>query len=163
MHGMSMREWWQAMRNWWRNRLWWRGKKARLTPRMQTGRTGERHAVAHLRAQGWSIIARNWRNGKDEIDIVARDGPNLVFLEVKTRTSTGAVDETGMGYFAVNARKRQALSRACRAYLAGLSPKPAHFRFDIVEVKINGDGTRELLHHREIPLFPKHYHPGQSR
>ncbi|MDR2429952.1 MAG: YraN family protein [Puniceicoccales bacterium] len=153
-----MKQWWQTMRDWCLERLRWRGKR-RLTPRMQTGRAGERHAAAHLRAQGWGIVARNWQNGRDEIDIVARDGPSLVFIEVKTRASTGAVDEAGMGYFAVNARKRRALSRACRAYLSGLASKPAHFRFDIIEVKIKGDGTHELVHHRGIPLFPKHYRP----
>jgi putative endonuclease len=134
-----------------------------MRPRPQTaarrvGDAGELRAVQHLRSQGWRIVARNWRHGRDEIDVVAQDGANLVFVEVKTRTATGAVDDTGSGYFAVNTRKRHALARACRAYMEGLSRPPQHFRFDIIEVKLHPADASEVLHHRGIPLFTAHAH-----
>jgi len=53
------------------------------------GRFGEELAVAHLRAAGMEVLARNWRCREGELDVVARDGTELVFVEVKTRSSTG--------------------------------------------------------------------------
>lgn len=51
------------------------------------GRRGEDLAAAHLIASGLTIVERNWRCGQGEIDVVARDGDELVFVEVKTRSS----------------------------------------------------------------------------
>lgn len=51
------------------------------------GRYGEQRAAEHLAANGLEILARNWRCRAGEIDIVARDGPILVIVEVKTRSS----------------------------------------------------------------------------
>lgn len=51
------------------------------------GRRGEDLAVAWAQEQGWSVLARNWRGERGEIDVVARDGDCLVVLEVKTRSS----------------------------------------------------------------------------
>jgi putative endonuclease len=126
------------------------------TPATSLGNTGENQAAQHLRKLGWHIIIRNWRHRRDEIDIVARDGKDLVFIEVKTRTTTGS-----HGYHAVDKRKRNALARACCAYLNAL-PKPiSHYRFDIIEVKRNPTpqkekDTFEIVHHRNIPLFRSH-------
>ena len=57
------------------------------TPRGRLGRRGEDLAVDHLRRQGLSVLERNWRCARGEIDIVATDGTSLVFVEVKTRSS----------------------------------------------------------------------------
>jgi putative endonuclease len=127
--------------------------RRRRTSRQRTGEAGERHAVAYLRGLGWNIVVRNWRYGRDEVDIVAGDGPNLVFVEVKTRTDSGAVDDSGSGYFAVDKRKRRALARACRAYMRGLERAPQHFRFDIIEVKLRAGAVSALHHHRGVALF----------
>ena len=51
------------------------------------GRFGEQVAVEHLQAAGLVVLARNWRCRDGELDIVARDGSQLVFVEVKTRSS----------------------------------------------------------------------------
>jgi putative endonuclease len=99
------------------------------------------------------ILARNWRAGRDEIDLVCRDGNVLVFVEVKARVATALVP----GYFAVDKRKKQALRRACHAYLKRLRPKPVTFRFDIVEVSTTEGRKPEILHFENIPLFPKGY------
>lgn len=55
--------------------------------RKATGARGESTALAYLRHKGYSIVATNWRCRRGEIDIVARDGPALVFVEVRTRIS----------------------------------------------------------------------------
>ena len=137
----------------------WRTALAVLLPQRQSlGRQGEAEAARYLRRRGWRIAARNWRAGRDELDIVARDGENLVFVEVKTRhVPEGMLDPAGLGFYAVDAQKRRALLRACRAYLAALHYRPRHFRFDVIEIKIHKNGTRDLQHHQGVALFPKFF------
>lgn len=97
------------------------------------------------------ILARNWRHGRDEIDLVARDAETLVFVEVKTRPAHALVS----GYHAVDRRKKRALLRACRGYLAQLPRRPRTVRFDVVEV-VHRDGVVQEIHHFEnVPLFPR--------
>lgn len=125
-------------------------------------------------------MVRNWRNPADtreEIDLIclapagAGDGERtLVFVEVKARAAGARVS----GYHAVDRRKKRALLRACRAYLATLRPPPRHYRFDIVEVAHDGgpaasaafaalrldptlaseQGGRQVFHFASVPLFP---------
>jgi len=119
-----------------------------------TGRKGERAAESFLRREkGFRVVTRNWRAGQDEIDLVCLDGEVLVFAEVKTRAAGALVP----GYYAVNARKKRALKRACYTYLKQLRVKPTTFRFDVVEVNIQEDGSCEVLHFENVPLFPKGY------
>lgn len=98
------------------------------------------------------ILCRNFTAGKDEIDLVARDGETLVFVEVKTRSESdlhGAV-------FAVDARKRQALKRATEAYLHALKARPAAVRFDVVEVYVGAEKSAfRVVHHRALSLSRK--------
>jgi putative endonuclease len=153
-----MKRWLAAAREWVLGCF----SRKRLTPKMRSGRAGEDFAAKHLRGLGWKIVTRNWRRGRDEIDIVARDGPNLVFVEVKTRAT--AESQSGGGYSAVNRRKKQALFRACRAYMENMERTPAHFRFDIIEVEMLADGVPgELRHHQGVPLFPRHFFPRGGR
>lgn len=150
------------------------------------GAEGERRAGEFLRREhGFVIIARNWRNPRDrreEIDLVARDGEVLVFIEVKTRAAHALVS----GYHAVNSGKKAILRRAIKAYLGGLAEKPRTFRFDIIEVALAAAGTSrstsgagstsrsaeaddeirapvasapEVRHFENVPLFPKHFQP----
>lgn len=132
----------------------------RIFKRAEPGERGERLAAAWLqRERGFRIVARNWRSPRDrreEIDLVARDGEALVFVEVKARAAGAIVS----GYHAVDARKRQVLRRAIAAYLAGLRTKPVTVRFDIVEVALPADGgAAEIRHFAGIPLFPPHWRP----
>jgi len=134
---------------------WFWGLRGRPdTAASKRGQQGETEAAQFLRDRGWKIVARNWQNGRDELDLVAWDGEVLVFVEVRTRASRAVVS----GYHSVTARKKRALARAARAYLRGLTPPPAHFRFDIVEVKVCDDVSPEVLLHSGIPLFPKNFH-----
>jgi putative endonuclease len=112
-------------------------------------------AAKFLRERGWKIVARNWCHGRDELDLVAWDGEVLVFGEVRARAAQAVVS----GYHSVTIRKKRALGRAARAYLRGLPSPPAHFRFDIVEVKVSDSDQPEVLLHTGIPLFPKNFLP----
>lgn len=95
----------------------------------ELGRRGEELATAFLLSKGYSILDRNWRSGRKEIDIVAQDGNDIVFVEIKTRTDETFNDARD----AVDSRKRQHLIYAADAYMRShtynLSP-----RFDIITV-----------------------------
>jgi putative endonuclease len=134
---------------------WWsraRGAAADI------GARGERAAAEHLRHEkGFAIVQRNWRHGRDEIDLVCRDGEILVFVEVKTRAAHALVG----GRAAVNRRKKRALARACRAYLAQLEVKPRTFRFDIAEVEHRDGSVTAVRHFANVPLFAPLYRPGE--
>lgn len=123
-----------------------------------SGRRGERLATEFLRrARGFEIVARNWRNPLDlreEIDLVAKDGEILVFVEVKARAAGALVP----GFFAVDRRKKRALGRACAAYLRLLRVKPLTFRLDVVEVAL-GPGAPAIRHFENAGLFSKHFRP----
>ena len=100
-------------------------------PRRGRARWGEGIAAAWLRLKGYRIEARNWRCPHGELDLVARDGDTLVFVEVKTRTSRAA----GAPEEAVNHAKRRRLVRLAQAYLARLGGEPPPCRFDVVAVE----------------------------
>ena len=95
------------------------------------GRWGEEVAAEFLRREGCRILGRRVRpNRRDEIDIVARDGDAIVFVEVKCRRD----DSFGGPAAAVRRDKRHALNRAASAYLRVAGFPEGFYRFDIVEV-----------------------------
>jgi putative endonuclease len=135
-------------------------RSPRLPPgagKAERGRFGEDLAAAHCRARGYRIVRRNWRRGRDEIDLVCRDGRELVFIEVRARAESALVP----GYFTVDRRKKKVLRRACTAYLRSLRKPPAHFRFDIIEVALSMDGAGTVRQYENVPLFHKHFSPGR--
>lgn len=97
------------------------------------------------------ILARNWRSGKDEIDFVCKDGVTLVFVETRTRRTGALVG----GYESIDRRKREALGRVCRAYIAKLKPPPDSFRLDVVEVEHEGGEIWATRHFENVTLFRK--------
>lgn len=124
-----------------------------------SGARGEAAAAEFLnREYAFTIVARNWRNPRDlreEIDLVARDGEVLVFVEVKTRAAGALVS----GFHSVNARKKAVLRRAATAYLRTLERPPVTFRLDVVEVTFTASGAAEVRHFANVRLFPKQFQP----
>jgi len=112
--------------------------------RSRLGAQGERIATAHLEARGFSIEARNYRTRFGEVDLVARDGEETVFVEVKTRRSRafGPPEES------VTPRKRARIVRAASQYLAerGLAEQP--WRVDVVAITLRENGPAEINHVR---------------
>jgi putative endonuclease len=108
------------------------------------GLWGERQAERALRRKGYKILGRRVKMAKgDEIDLVARDGETLVFVEVKSRAS----EAFGRPLSAVDRRKRRAMSRAVVHYLRKLGFPRVCFRCDVVEVIGSDDGgTCEVRH-----------------
>ena len=98
--------------------------------RLSLGKQGEDLACRELRRRGYAVLARRYRTRWGEIDIVARDGDTLVFVEVKTRRSTGF----GGPLAAVNFTKQRRLINMARSYLMGLPGPEPPCRFDVVGV-----------------------------
>ncbi len=101
------------------------------------GRGAEEAAARYLCALGFTILKRNLRAPGGEIDIVARDGETLVFVEVKARRTRTCGSALG----AVDARKRRRLRAAAADYLQFVAPE-AKARFDVLTF----DGTTLRLH-----------------
>src|ERR1700693_239151 len=92
------------------------------------GRRGEQLAAAHLRARGYAVVARNVRARSGEIDIVARSGATLVFVEVKTRrigASQPTVRAHQLPLAGLGARQRVRLRRLAAAWLRGTPARRA--------------------------------------
>ncbi len=103
-----------------------------LTPSAALGRRGEDLAHRYLRSAGFTVLARNYRpgGGQSEVDIVARDGDILVFVEVKSRTSA----EYGAPDRAIGSEKQKQITRAARRYAARAGIEWNRVRFDTVSV-----------------------------
>jgi putative endonuclease len=112
----------------------------------ELGRYGEEVAVAHLRAAGWQVIARNWRCRWGEIDVVAVDGECLVVCEVKTRRSLAA----GVPVEAVTPAKLGRLRRLTAAWLAGQDRRFAEIRIDVLGVFRPARGAVVIEHLRAV-------------
>jgi len=109
---------------------WWQGRRGSLPEHLRAGLWGEEQAEQYLRRHGWRILGRRVRIGRDELDLVARAGEVLVFVEVKTRRN----EDFGRPFDAIKRSKRHSLSRAAVRYLRQLRERPSFFRFDVVEV-----------------------------
>jgi putative endonuclease len=121
--------------------------KARLSPaekpeHLRRGETGELAAKRHLRKLGLKFLVANFRSDRGEIDLIFREGEVLVFVEVKTRSS----EEWTRPAAAVDARKRELLSKTALDYLRLLKNPAVKFRFDIVEVLLAEGAVREIRH-----------------
>ena len=107
------------------------------TARQAVGRDGERLARAYLERHGYEIEAANVRGRRGELDLVARDGPALCFIEVRA-VSGGAF---GPAAASIDQRKRLRILRAARAYLQVRRPRwEGVVRCDVVA--IDAAGTR---------------------
>ena len=113
--------------------------------RSEIARRGEDAAAAFLERVGMQIEARNWRSSAGEIDIVARDGDELVFVEVKTRRS----ERAGTAAEAVSTAKQGRLVRLARAYVAMAGEQSdAGIRFDVVAIRVIAEDRALLRHYR---------------
>jgi putative endonuclease len=114
------------------------------TVRQAVGAYGERIAEQHLTAQGLVVIARNWRCPDGEIDLILRDGDDVVFCEVKTRRGTAY----GTPAEAVVGAKARRLRRLAARWLADTRVHPREVRFDVVAVLPQPRGAARVDHLR---------------
>jgi putative endonuclease len=121
---------------------------SRSHARQSLGRQGEEIAAGYLAGHGYSVSARNWRTRTGEIDIVARSGEWLVFVEVRTRrASRGATTPLlGAPEESVTPRKQLQLIAMAEAYLFEL-PWDGPWRIDVIALEVRGDGSVARLNH----------------
>jgi len=106
------------------------------------GRAGEDIACAHLERQGYEILARGFSLFRGEIDIVARDGETLVFVEVKAR----ADESHGRPEESVTPGKQRQIRRIAQGYLVTHPAPGVACRFDVIAILFRGPGDHSLRH-----------------
>lgn len=111
--------------------------------RAAAGARAEELAAEHLRAHGLAIVARNYRTRFGEIDVIAREGAMLVFVEVRMRRSASF----GGPLASITPAKRRRLVLAARGYLAALGREPP-CRFDAIVMRGLDPSTIEW--HRDV-------------
>ncbi len=114
----------------------------------ETGKAGESAALRFLENKGYIVLEANWRYRRAEIDLIAKDGKVLVFVEVKTRSS----EAFGKPEAFVDSRKQRFMAEAASAYME----KTGHdweIRFDVVSVLVNPGGAF-LFEHFQDAFFP---------
>ena len=113
----------------------------------QLGKKGEALAATYLKQKGYEIIEQNWRNAKDEIDIVAIHDNFLVIVEVKTRST----DYFGEPSEAVTNIKQTYLIRAAEEYVIE-KEIDLEVRFDIISIILKSNQHR--INHIEDAFYP---------
>lgn len=120
--------------------------------RQQLGRAGELLAAKFLRRRGLKTIARRFNTPAGEIDLIARDGETIVFVEVKTRRDRKLADPQD----AVGAAKRRRMTRAARWFLHHKRCEDRPCRFDVVAIVLPPTGEPEIEH------FPAAFAPDRA-
>jgi putative endonuclease len=113
-------------------------------PRHRDGLAAEEQAMRYLVSQGWSVAAHRFRVGHTEIDIVARRGHLVAFIEVKSRRG----DAFGSPLEAVTGSKRREIVKAARAWMDRHGRAGDVYRFDCIAI------LREKLEHLEDAFRP---------
>jgi len=115
------------------------------------GRLGEARAREHLATRGWTIAAVNYRFGRREVDIVARKGNLVAFVEVKTRGGDGY----GAPEDAVTRLKRREIEIVAREYLCRHRLNDVDVRFDVISVTVGRNARIEHLEDAWRPESPR--------
>ena len=114
----------------------------RRRPTRPLGRRGEDIACDHLLGKDYEIVCRNYRLLRGEIDIIAKDGPTLDFIEVKAR----ADESLGRPEEAVTPAKQRQIRRIARGYVMENPPGDVDCRFDVIAVLFDDAGGHRLEH-----------------
>ncbi len=110
-----------------------------------TGAEGEKMAAEFLLRQGYRILERNFRTVLGEIDLIAKDGKVLVFVEVKARSGI----RFGVPQMAVDLRKQAKMSRVALVYLSQKKLEACECRFDVIGITKGSNGGAEIEHFKD--------------
>jgi putative endonuclease len=110
----------------------------------ELGRWGENQACRFLQGKGFTTIARNWRFGKGELDLIMADGRAIVFVEVKSRTD----EDFAPAKISITAKKKRTLLRTAKCFLRKYKISDRPLRFDVVTVILDGADKPEIKHYR---------------
>lgn len=122
-----------------------------MDPRRSVGRRGEEEAARFLGKRGFAILDRNVRSRLGEIDLVAREGQTLVFVEVKTRREGDSPEAS------VTPQKQRRLGRLAQHYLKWKRLGEVRCRFDVVAVTLDAQERVKAIRHLpaafEVPAW----------
>lgn len=112
-----------------------------------TGKKGEKIACHLLKNKGFDILCRNYKpdNRTGEIDIVARDGSVLCFIEIKTRYSSAFVEKTTDDAW-VSHEQADRIRNAAKDYLFKIGTDKVKYRFDLIEITLGKFGIKKINH-----------------
>ena len=105
------------------------------------GNTAEDIAAAYLEGEGYTILERNFRCKRGEIDIIAKHGGETVFVEVRSKHSAATVHPA----YSIDHRKQRKIARAAEVYIARRFKEPPFCRFDVVIVTMGTPPHIELI------------------
>ena len=120
-------------------------------PPHELGRRGESLAAGYLLGRGWRILARNYRFGRREIDLVVRRDDVVAFVEVKTRAGPGY----GAPEEAVTRLKRREIELVALEYLTRHRLGDVDVRLDVLSIVLAPDGRVERVDHFEDAWRPE--------
>lgn len=108
--------------------------------KLALGKKGENLAEKFLFQQGLKILSRNYRTSQGELDIIAQSRQEIIFVEVKTRSS----QKFGSPVEAVNHRKQEKLKQVAQAYLTAHRLENCPIRFDVVAIEVFPQGESKI-------------------
>jgi len=106
------------------------------------GAEGEKLAAEFLKRNNYDVIAANYRCRHGEIDIIARQGKTLIFVEVKTRSSL----RFGMGMEAVNYAKQQKIRKVAMNFISEKKVLFSGLRFDVIDIFMKQPNVSQITH-----------------
>jgi putative endonuclease len=119
-------------------------EKTSKDPRKRIGAEGEEAAAAYLLNEGYSLIVRNWRCSRGELDIIAEFEGRLIFVEVRSRSKLGSY---GTAKESVDGRKQRKVRETAEFYLHRYRLHERSIRFDVISIEYRGEGQTPLLEH----------------
>jgi putative endonuclease len=123
-------------------RMWWKRPEASADPRHVLGQRGERRATWYLRLRGYRILARNVTLAGCELDIIARKGDTIAFVEVRTVTE----GEPVLPQDTVTPAKERHIRRAADVWIAKHGQDDWNYRFDVIGIIMGTEGKPQLAH-----------------
>lgn len=114
-----------------------------MTYQRRIGHLGEQIAAAYLSEHGFQILDYNFTARYGELDLVAREGGQLVFVEVKTRSSLSC----GYPETAVSAAKLEKMENAALVWLQKHPDVEDNYRFDLISIRLGSDNVVDDLQH----------------
>ena len=115
------------------------------TPRLRLGQWGEQVAADYLSSRGYTILGKNLRTGYGEIDLLARQADSLVFVEVKTRSSSSL----GLPEISITPKKFAHILAAAQSFLQDHPQLDLAWRIDVIAVQGHPSGQSPEIAHFE--------------
>lgn len=120
-----------------------RKSEIEMAKRSEVGAWGEAIAAKRLAEQGYTVLARNWRKGHGELDIIAERAGVITFVEVRTRRS----DAFGTPEESITPRKRAKLIETAQAYLDVNDLLDAQWQIDMIAIDLDARNTVQRYEH----------------